>query len=232
MAKDDFENGVWRTVGGRRIFIEDGEDLETAMKKSGKFKLYKSEEKKHDKKINYNLTENNEKFNKTVKENIDKLVEEYNTPLENVEYISAKEVFKTGEAGVTSEYGKTLKIGQATQQTVYHEFAHTLADQQRYDLLNQNKEFWDGIKKIEKSYYKEEKLIDKKSISSFKEYDPNFNRLEAKKNIEISHENQYYKTDTNEFFAESFANYKLGLTKSPYAKEVVELTDKYFKKKK
>ena len=29
--------GVWRTVGGRRIFIKDGEDLQTAMKKSGKF---------------------------------------------------------------------------------------------------------------------------------------------------------------------------------------------------
>ena len=31
------EDGVWRTVGGRRIFIKDGEDLETAMKNSGKF---------------------------------------------------------------------------------------------------------------------------------------------------------------------------------------------------
>lgn len=29
--------GVWRTVGGRRIYIEDGEDLKTAMDKSGKF---------------------------------------------------------------------------------------------------------------------------------------------------------------------------------------------------
>lgn len=29
--------GVWRTVGGRRIFIKDGEDLVTAMKNSGKF---------------------------------------------------------------------------------------------------------------------------------------------------------------------------------------------------
>lgn len=29
--------GVWRTVGGRRIFIKDGEDLKTAMKNSGKF---------------------------------------------------------------------------------------------------------------------------------------------------------------------------------------------------
>ena len=29
--------GIWRTVGGRRIFIKDGEDLATAMKNSGKF---------------------------------------------------------------------------------------------------------------------------------------------------------------------------------------------------
>ena len=30
--------GVWRTVGGRRIFIKTGQDLATAMKESGKFK--------------------------------------------------------------------------------------------------------------------------------------------------------------------------------------------------
>lgn len=36
MAKEEI-GGVWRTVGGRRIFIKDGEDLETAMKNSGKF---------------------------------------------------------------------------------------------------------------------------------------------------------------------------------------------------
>lgn len=30
--------GVWRTVRGRRIFIEKGQDLGTAMEKSGKFK--------------------------------------------------------------------------------------------------------------------------------------------------------------------------------------------------
>lgn len=35
MAEDI--GGVWRTVGGRRIFIKDGQDLESAMKESGKF---------------------------------------------------------------------------------------------------------------------------------------------------------------------------------------------------
>lgn len=29
--------GVWRTIGGRRIFIKDSQDLKTAMKESGKF---------------------------------------------------------------------------------------------------------------------------------------------------------------------------------------------------
>lgn len=29
--------GVWRTIGGRRVFISDGDDLATAMNKSGKF---------------------------------------------------------------------------------------------------------------------------------------------------------------------------------------------------
>jgi hypothetical protein len=42
------ENGVWRTVGGRRIFIKEGEDLSTAMKKSGKFKDGKKEDKKNE----------------------------------------------------------------------------------------------------------------------------------------------------------------------------------------
>lgn len=41
------ENGVWRTVGGRRIFIKEGQDLASAMKESGKF----SEEGKNDKEL-------------------------------------------------------------------------------------------------------------------------------------------------------------------------------------
>lgn len=36
--KYDSEDGIWRTVGGRRIFIKNGQDLSSAMKESGKFK--------------------------------------------------------------------------------------------------------------------------------------------------------------------------------------------------
>lgn len=34
---DNNIGGVWRTIGGRRIFIKDGQNLVTAMKESGKF---------------------------------------------------------------------------------------------------------------------------------------------------------------------------------------------------
>lgn len=40
--------GVWRTIGGRRVFIKDGDDLETAMRKSGKFKIEKKKEEEID----------------------------------------------------------------------------------------------------------------------------------------------------------------------------------------
>ena len=38
MAKKNEDiGGVWRTIGGRRVFIKEGQDLATAMKESGKF---------------------------------------------------------------------------------------------------------------------------------------------------------------------------------------------------
>ena len=41
------EDGVWRTIRGRRVFIRTGEDLDSAMKRSGKFDDYfKGQEEK------------------------------------------------------------------------------------------------------------------------------------------------------------------------------------------
>lgn len=82
MAKDDFTNGVWRTVGGRRIFIKDGEDLETAMKKSGKFKKKKEEENKDKQKEKFELEpkwcEVSESFTSEIRERIITQVNELN----------------------------------------------------------------------------------------------------------------------------------------------------------
>lgn len=63
--------GVWRTVGGRRIFIKDGEDLATAMKNSGKFKKNEIKNEKDDKKAKTKLTDEEKE------EKIRKLQEEF-----------------------------------------------------------------------------------------------------------------------------------------------------------
>ena len=52
---NDDIGGVWRTIGGRRIFIKDGEDLETAMKNSGKFGNKKDNSQELNKKIQEKL---------------------------------------------------------------------------------------------------------------------------------------------------------------------------------
>lgn len=68
MAKKKYDSseGVWRTIGGRRVFIKTGQSLSDAMKESGKFK-------KKDKEQEFNR----EEFNKWVNENSDKNIREY-----------------------------------------------------------------------------------------------------------------------------------------------------------
>ena len=52
MANYNNEDGVWRTIGGRRVFIRNGQSLSEAMKESGKFKKKKLTEEEKGKKIN------------------------------------------------------------------------------------------------------------------------------------------------------------------------------------
>jgi len=66
MAKDDI-GGVWRTIGGRKVFIKDGQDLASAMKESGKFKKKKKEElteEEKGKKINETMDKRQEIISK------------------------------------------------------------------------------------------------------------------------------------------------------------------------
>ncbi len=53
--------GVWRTVGGRRIFIKDGQELATAMKESGKFPNKQIKDKTDYNDLNEELDETDKK---------------------------------------------------------------------------------------------------------------------------------------------------------------------------
>jgi chromosome segregation ATPase len=64
------EDGVWRTVGGRRIFIKEGQSLSDAMRNSGKFeeKDVKTKLKKQFDKNKEKQSDNQEKIEKLEKE--------------------------------------------------------------------------------------------------------------------------------------------------------------------
>lgn len=85
------EGGVWRTIGGRRVFIKDGEDLATDMKQSGKFNSNKKEK-------NSNKTDEEEikekQFEIIQKNN--PMQDDYHTGIRSKEDIkSPTEAFKT-----------------------------------------------------------------------------------------------------------------------------------------
>lgn len=84
--------GVWRTVGGRRIFIKDGQDLPTAMKESGKFK---NKENRNQKKDTSSLKEeisikNSDDVPKQIlntdKQTIENLKKEYKNSVTSINY--------------------------------------------------------------------------------------------------------------------------------------------------
>lgn len=45
--KYDSSEGVWRTIGGKRVFIKTGQSLSDAMRESGKFKKEKEKSKEN-----------------------------------------------------------------------------------------------------------------------------------------------------------------------------------------
>ena len=66
------EDGVWRTVSGRRIFIREGQDLKEAMKQSGKFSEVRVKNKNKSfksKKIENNKLKNQINLEKSIEKN-------------------------------------------------------------------------------------------------------------------------------------------------------------------
>lgn len=91
----------------------------------------------------------------------------------------------------------------------YHEFAHGLS--QSREKIDADKPFWKEIRKIRRDYLKA------KNSSGWND-DWNISA--------------YAEQDADEFLADSFAMAKLSDNPSPYALRVLEVVDKYFKKKK
>lgn len=162
-------------------------------------------------------------FNDKAKERLNilnSLVNEYNSPLE--------EVIKGGSSSTAGEKGyvdlgvrNKMHLQGTDTGTVIHEFAHTLAQKKEDELgLSENQAFWKDIAKIRREYNQDV-------------------AKDARKKISI-----YAGKDIDEFMAEAFAlaklnelgeeiEWKTGLREEglPYAQKVLEIINKYFKRK-
>lgn len=178
---------------------------------------------KNGKEIAFDLDsfKNKERKEKVI-EQIKKLANEYNTNLEEV----TRGAVGVGTKGDTDYTGKVIRLNTTSLATATHEFAHTLSNSKwikhKYNL--DDSDFWKEIGKIKTRYAKE---IRNPYLDGSR-----------RKEIYISN---YAMDSVDEFMAESFARVKIdgeidyskeGYNEnlSPYALEVVEVIDKYFKK--
>ena len=125
--------GVWRTVGGRRIFIKNGEDLGSAMKNSGKFKGKKESKKE--------LTENERK--KKIEE-LEKKKEETVGFLQKGAIQEEIDMLKDNFKGTKEEYReylskereKRLAEYQKEKETRLNEFKNKTGEKEDYRMAH------------------------------------------------------------------------------------------------
>lgn len=197
MTKDI--GGVWRTVGGRRIFIKDGQDLESAMKESGKFgnnnSFKKLEEQlnniqKEIDKLENKVSFDEDNFDELIKKRADlqkQLLDEKAKKDKN--YIQDKELrdfiydYTNGEYRIACEYSQYLENG-----------------------LNEKESF-------EKANYYLNRGIDQLSEKEFSQ------KLEMTKKLmnEINNQKEtdkllvrFEKTQTDEYYKDKSHQYKIG----------------------
>jgi hypothetical protein len=154
------------------------------------------------------------KYDET-REIINNLVNEYDTRLKSVSTGAEK---SAGDVDIT---GETMRINTTNPNTAIHEFAHTLAntDADKYGLTD-DKEFWKEIKSVRRKYMKDVQYDTSKWISSY----------------------EHSSNKVDEFLAEAFTQAKMTEMGLPlpnkygndltYSQQVLEIVDKYFKRKK
>lgn len=124
-------------------------------------------------------------------------------------------------AGAVDISGATMKLNNTDVSTAIHEFVHTLANTSadKYGLTH-DQEFWKEIKRIRRAYMKDVGSDTRKWISSYEH---------SSKEVDEFVAEAFTQAKMTEYGLELPKNYGTDLT---YSKKVLEIIDKYFKKKK
>ena len=136
MAKKKYDSseGVWRTIGGRRVFIKTGQSLSDAMKESGKFKKKDEEEneasKYYSKLSQYQAREDLDMRKAWLDDNV------YDEN-KRKEY---EDFYKQGEEYYNKKYGKHVESGTNSYK------GHQLSDSQKQEGIRLNQKAENGVR--------------------------------------------------------------------------------------
>lgn len=155
------EDGVWRTIGGRRVFIKKGQSVSSAMKESGKFNKANKTKKEREAEFEKNIEEQYNRFHgKTDKEVAEEIAKERGERLLTDKEQKQREVefMKNLEKEVDNK--KQAKAGSKITSDSYNKQMDA-----EYKKLKDGKisteEYLKNTDKISDEYYKERnKLYD------------------------------------------------------------------------
>lgn len=179
MKKYDEDDGVWRTVGGRRIFIRTGQDLSSAMRKSGKFKFKRkmSSDDKDKRESEYNL---------------------YKRAVENPDSIDAMTENSTDWEALDKKYKGRYEKEQSGSKKDYEKYNDFLKEQ-GIDRQLSEKEYYNmslktqevAVKGFEKSIEMEKENLERAKRNGASAADIS-NRTRAIHDLELEHQNAQY----------------------------------------
>lgn len=156
MAKLSFDDGdgVWRTIGGKHIFIRTGESLSSAMKRSGKFKF--SNKKKGEKNWRDKLnspTERDEILNRELDESTRKKAKDFwkkedkKGEVDEVLYAKNLKEAKTGYDKLATEYKNTFD--KMTEYNTERQHLSSKDSEEYKDLTNKYNTEREKLRKID-----------------------------------------------------------------------------------
>lgn len=135
------EKGVWRTIGGRRVFIKEGQDLASAMKESGKFKSASKISKKDEDDIKKSMQKVAEQYEQDKKE--DKVAERLKENEANERKIRSE---ATGKDKVLEDF----KNSDGSKEN-FEKALNKISEMEYNNEINPD-EYKESISKIQKEY--------------------------------------------------------------------------------
>jgi hypothetical protein len=196
------EKGVWRTIGGRRVFIKEGQSLSDAMKESGKFNSKETIKEGINKTLNSMSVQELEKAKNNAKDEKTKKIYENEINKRNNENSTKKILYHQTKANNLDEFDESKRQAglsdtstpkgiflKETDEDIGLEGKKQLKMEVTMEkpLTIKNREELQRIVKLENENYK--KIMDKE-FDSDKYYDSK--NIEIETQIDDIYEKEYY----------------------------------------